>query len=572
MKHFRLHTHAILKHISASESFFATAFISIISLIFSSWLMFSTFSYNQTSHSMLLSSKVWSDFGAHIPMIRSFSHGDNLTRMSQGLMPEYPLFPEAPIRYHFLFYFGVGILEKIGIRIDWALNALSIIGFAGMLIAIYFVAKFLTSDWRVGILTWMFTLFNGSLTFVEYFRTHSVSFETLKTLIHLDEFVSFAPWKAGNISAFWTLNIFTNQRHLAFAFAIFFLFLLTLMTSEHLKQKQQFKHILPWGIVLGLLPFFHQPTFIALGIACLWYVLIFPKLRIPLIIMGVITSVIAIPQLTLLSKGQGTVTVAIGYLINKPFTVPSLLIYWWQNIGGHLILIPIGFILSPKRIRKYLFPAFFFFAVGFCFQFSRELAANHKFFNLFLILGNIFSAIAIVKCIDLIDSIKPIAIKIIAHALPIFCIFFLTFSGIIDVLPIANDRTITLKDVGANQTAEWFLNNTKPNAIIATASFFNHPASIAGRKLFLGWPYFAWSAGYDTEKRLFTDLKAIYTPTDLPSLCKLLTEFSISYVTFEENHMEELSFNEPFYANRFLLAYSSPSNDIRVYDVTKTCR
>lgn len=534
--------------------------------------MFSTFSYDQSTYSMRLSSKVWSDFGAHIPMIRSFSMGDNLSRIVHGLMPEYPLFPGLPIRYHFLFYMGVGILEKIGVRIDWALNIISILGFAGLLIAVYLTAKKLTNDWRIGLLTWFFTIYNGSLTFIEYFKTNPLSIRSLNQLFHLDEFVSFAPWKPGSISAFWTLNIYTNQRHLAFAFMLFFLLLLTIITSEHRKRKQQLSLLLPWGIILGFLPFFHQPTFIAIAIMCEWYVISIPNLRISLLAMGLITSVIAIPQLLMLSGGTNNFAVAIGYLADKPLTLSSVVSYWWQNIGGHLILIPIGFLLSPKRVRNYLFPAFFFFTVGFCFQFSRELAANHKFFNLFLILGSIFTAIAIVKYIDLINSIKSIAIKITARVLLVFCIFFLTFSGIVDILPIANDRTITLKDVGANQTAEWFLYNTKPSAIVATASFFNHSASIAGRKLFLGWPYFAWSAGYDTEKRLFTDLKAIYTPTDLPSLCKLVTEFSISYVTFEENHMEELSFNEPFYADRFLLAYSSPSHDIRIYDVAKTCR
>jgi hypothetical protein len=498
--------------------------------------------------------------------------GDNLTRILQGRMPEYPLFPGAPIRYHFLFYLCVGVLEKVGIRIDWALNSFSIIGFSGMLIAVYFVAKRLTSDVRVGLFTWVFTLLNGSLTFTEYFRHNPLSFQSLINLTHLDEFVSFAPWKPGDISAFWSLNIYTNQRHLAFAFAIFFFFLLTLITSEQKKRKEQFIRILPWGIVLGILPFFHQPTFITIGIACLWYIFAVPKLRIPLFGMGIITSVIALPQLLLLSHGQSSIAIAVGYIMDKPMTILSILPYWWHNIGLHLILIPIGFLLSSKRTRIYLFPAFLFFAMGFCFQFSRELAANHKFFNLFLIMGSIFTARTIVFIIDRISLITPFVLRIPVYVIPIFFVFVLTASGIIDILPITNDRTITLKDVSANQTTQWFATHTKPDAIIVTASFFNHPASIAGRKLFLGWPYFAWSAGYDTEKRLYTDLKSIYNPRDIRTLCNTLNESNISYVTFEDNHMEELSFNENFYTDRFLLTYSSPTRDFRVYDVAPTCR
>src|SRR4030042_3640834 len=91
-------------------------------LTISSYLMFRTFSYDTQTSSILIASKLWSDFSAHIPLIRSFSLGQNWT-------PQYPIFPGEPIRYHFLFYLLVGMLEKIGIRIDWALNIPSLIGF-----------------------------------------------------------------------------------------------------------------------------------------------------------------------------------------------------------------------------------------------------------------------------------------------------------------------------------------------------------------------------------------------------------------------------------------------------------
>ena len=82
--------------------------------------MFSTFSYEKGV--MEISSKAWSDFANHIPLIRSFSLGNNFP-------PQYPLFAGPPIRYHFLFYAFAGFLEKTGIRIDYALNIPSILGF-----------------------------------------------------------------------------------------------------------------------------------------------------------------------------------------------------------------------------------------------------------------------------------------------------------------------------------------------------------------------------------------------------------------------------------------------------------
>src|SRR5574340_918749 len=94
--------------------------LSIAAFCFSVWLMFHTFSYQ--SGSMLIAIKAWSDFASHIPLIRSFSLGNNFP-------PEYPIFPGEPIRYHFLFYLLVGLLEKAGLRIDWALNLPSALSF-----------------------------------------------------------------------------------------------------------------------------------------------------------------------------------------------------------------------------------------------------------------------------------------------------------------------------------------------------------------------------------------------------------------------------------------------------------
>src|SRR3989304_334289 len=102
-------------------------FLGFISVIFSIWLMSSSFSY--ANGSMQIATKAWSDFASTVPVIRSFSFGSNFP-------PEYPLFPGEPIRYHFLFYALVGILEKIGVRIDYALNIPSTMGFFALLLMI----------------------------------------------------------------------------------------------------------------------------------------------------------------------------------------------------------------------------------------------------------------------------------------------------------------------------------------------------------------------------------------------------------------------------------------------------
>src|SRR3989304_6961080 len=73
-----------------------TFFLFLLLFLFSFYLMFYTFGYDAKRSTMLIAPKLWSDFGAHIPLIRSFSMGDNWP-------PASPLYPGEPIRYHFGF-------------------------------------------------------------------------------------------------------------------------------------------------------------------------------------------------------------------------------------------------------------------------------------------------------------------------------------------------------------------------------------------------------------------------------------------------------------------------------------
>src|SRR6266699_5240049 len=127
----RKHLHHHLKKLQDKQHLIEIIII-IFSLIFSSWLMFHTFGYDNGS--MTIAGKAWSDFANHIPLIRSFSFGWNFP-------PQEPLFAGEPIHYHFIFFMLVGILERMGIRIDWALNLPSLLGFAGLMVMIYFFAK-----------------------------------------------------------------------------------------------------------------------------------------------------------------------------------------------------------------------------------------------------------------------------------------------------------------------------------------------------------------------------------------------------------------------------------------------
>ena len=499
--------------------------LGVFSVSFASWLMFHTFSYDAIDSSMRIATKAWSDFGAHIPLIRSFSLGNNWP-------PEYPLFPGSPIRYHFLFYFLVGILEKIGVRIDLALNIPSIIGFAGLMIGIAILAQKLFNDKRITVLSVLFFLFNGSLSWIRFFITHPPSIHSFQDITTNTIFPSFAPWGDGDISAFWNLNIYTNQRHLGAAFSLALLFIGILLHMEKIQWHKQKLFLIIEIAILALLPYFHQPILIMIAVFMLCYFVLFPKLRASLLLIGTLGILCILPQMFPLLSGTKTVHFEAGYLMTAPLTVGNVCWYWAQNLGLHVFLIPLGWLLASSKVKKITIPLFFLFLIPNLFQFAVEMAANHKFFNFYLIFGNMLSAYALVRTYTYVWKYK--LLQFLSRTCALTCGFFLVFSGIIDFFPIANDAKIPLTDMPKNEIATWIRDNTPPDAVFLNSSYFFHPASIAGRKIFQGWPYFTWSAGY-TENRGAL-MKQVYESNSPAVFCPILKQKHIHFLTAENTH------------------------------------
>jgi len=520
-----------------ARKIFGEAIVVVLFLLFSFLLMFHTFGYDSAQKNILIARTLWSDFGSHIPLIRSFSMGNNWP-------PEYPIFPGEPIRYHFLFYLLVGMLAKIGFRLDWALNLPSALGFALLLWGIWTLATTLFKNKAIAFLSILFFLFNGSLSFIKFFTRQPLSFR---------DFPAFGPWDGGVITAFWNLNIYTNQRHLAWGFALGIWFLVWVVSS-----KKPIIGALLWGLSIGALPYFHQPTLIIMAILMGTNFLFFPRLRLPILIAASIGLFLIAPQLLTMPKTE-SLSWFPGYLIFDRFTVPNFLSFWFQNLGLHALLVPLGFFILPSRAKKILLPLFFLFILGNLFKFSMEVAANHKFFNFALILGNMVSAYVIISLIR-------------RNIVTVVLILFLTLSGIIDFLVIAGDTKGPLPDVGNNQTASWIATNTPKDALFLNSSFLYHPASLAGRKIFLGWPYFAWSAGYDTYGRM-AEMRTMYESKDPKVFCPLLTKYGITYITVEDtkNDPNLPRIDTKYFESRAKPVFTDTERDTRIYITTDLC-
>lgn len=526
----------------------------LLCFFLSFFIMFHTFSYSQGN--MLIASKVWSDFGAHIPLIRSFSFGFNFP-------VEYPIFPGEAIHYHFLFYAFVGLLEKLGLPINIALNIPSSIGFFLLLIMLYFFAKQLFSSRAIGILSVIFFLFNGSFSFYYFLKGNPFSISFFQEVVTNSKFYSFAPYYGeGIVSAFWNLNIFTNQRHFAAAFALSLFIIYILLRPVFQQKKIGISQSLLLGIFLGISFYFHIAVFMMTGIVIFLLGILFSQIRGQSIFLLTIAGIIAYPQYLYMNSGGDVFSTVFkpGYLISNELTFSNFIWYWLMNFGIHIVLIVTGFFLSNKS-RKKVFLAFFsMFIIGNLFQFSPEMAANHKFFNYFLLIGIMYSAYVILLAWK----------KVFLRPVCILLFFLLTFSGIIDFFPIVNDSKIILPDFPNNKTAAWIKENTPPESVFLNHTYFFAPESIAGRKVFLGWPYFAWSAGHDTSDRGKTR-ELLFSSESKKEICQLLKQNNLSYIEVNKSLLNDPD-NPPIssiFQDEFYLEYKN--ENIEIYTTQKSC-
>jgi len=505
-------------------SFKSDYFVLVLCLILGWWLMGLTFS--NSGGILYIATKAWSDFGAHLPLIRSFSLGNNFP-------VEYPLFPGEPIRYHFMFYALVGVLERVGMNLGVAFNGLSGFGFGLMLWMIYRVAKLIFKSSLSGWLAIWLVLMNSSLSFLILAEKSHLNWLQpsdwpllIQKIISAKHFVSFGPWDGSLVSAFWTLNIYTNQRHLGLSLALVWWLIWPLLfawfgrNSEiRSDSKGWFKTLLRIS-VFAILPLLHQAGFLIAALLSgmlLVFSLIQPKVRIKVgkklwgsyllaIASGCLVAVQFVPTSHEIPK------IVWGFLAFDK-TWLGVLNYWWWNLGLGLVIWLAG-LVWPNKAQRLLWLVTPIFILANVWQFSPDMINNHKLVNFFGQALAITAAGWLVMLVKFLgkdrlnlrklkasDWFRKIATGIIL--LPIGVGIFLnwTLSGLTDFFPILNDPKYVLEDWNARPISIWLKENTSPAATILTTTYFYHPASLAGRKIFIDYGYFAWSLGYNDQLR-----------------------------------------------------------------------
>jgi hypothetical protein len=516
------------------------------SLLFASiWLMYHTFSYRDGTFQ--ISAKVYSDFSSHIPLIRSFSLGSNWP-------PQYPLYSGEPIKYHFLFYFFVGIIEKAGIPIDHALNIISALGLFALAICIYIYGSFLFSSKKVGLLSVVFFIFNGSFSFLDFLKSHPLSLNSLREIIGNSEFSSFGPWDGSPISAFWNLNIYTNQRHLGFSYAICLIIVIILFC-----RKDRFKNFV--GFLLGSLLLVNQAGFMISFVFLVYSLVFYRHSQKYYIYLFLGFSPWLLLYITLLNPTP-SVSIQLGYLLPQGGGFYDFLRYWFLNLGIHTVLIPLGFVFAARRNRVLILCILTLFIVPNIVRLSPDIINNHKLFNFFLISATPFSAFAVLKLTSSNHFVKLLILVISPLTV---------LGGIFDIFPILNDYSVSISDYPTSKIVSFFVKNTPPNSVVLNDTWIYNPSSLAGRLIFNGYSYFTWSYGYDTVKHDQVSY-AIYSSLKKREACKSLINHGINYVQVSTFPDQKFLVARSLWSQQFVPDFIDGIDGVSIYSVKKNCQ
>ncbi|MEQ1558889.1 MAG: hypothetical protein ABL933_08125 [Methyloglobulus sp.] len=550
----------------------------IFSLILASFIAWHTLSVKDGA--LLIGSTVWSDFGPHLAMIRSFSMGENFP-------PQYPHFPEGNIRYHFMFQFMAASLEYLGMRLDWAFNLPSIFSLVSLFLLLYVLAVAITGKRLVGVLTGYLFIFRSSFAFFTYIKENLAGDNLWQSLWNVSLHIGKTEHENWGL---WAQNVYANQRHFAFSICVFIVALLALLpllkamvaefNQDNPKSRIDFLNSKPsfflgkgnwwpesWqraitlGVLLGLISFWNGAVLItALIIFCI--LAVFCRHRGEFLIIAALSLILSFAQQSWFI-GAGAAAVkpswSFGFLAEHK-TLAGTAAFYLELLGLFCPLFFISLFNTPRGYKAlalaFIAPLIFASTISL----TTDINANHKFIMLSVMLSNIFIAAFLVRLWESKDN----ALTVTAILLSVL----LSVTGWVDLLTLynmnKNDVTIAMDD----PVTLWASKNSNPRDIFLTDWEVLHPVQFAGRPIYFGWPYYAWSAGYDTDTR-GEKMKSIYQANSAQEVLDMSHAEGIRFIVIDDavRNSKEYGVNEPLIIQTLPLVFSHEKNHTLIFKV-----
>lgn len=518
---------------------------------------------------------VFSDFSPHVGMIRSFSYGSNFPT-------SYSHYGGEDIKYHFMFQFLAGNLEFLGMRIDYAFNLPSMMSFISAFMLLYVLAQKITGRMLSGILALLFFAFRSGKALFLYLSRIPKGENIVKALRDNTNFIGETPHEDWGL---WNLNVYCNQRHLAFGLAAMFFVIIiflphlyeifgiirekkysvrTIFFSREGWEIKNIRYPIVLGILLGSLSFFHGSAVIGC-LLVLFVIAVFSTRRLEFAITAVIAVLLTMLQTGYFIEGSVISEKFLFGFIAENKTIFGVASYLERLLGILPLCIAAAFILG-KCIERYMIaaalaPLVFAFTVSL----TVDVTVNHKYIMMSCILLGIASAALITGMYDK----KKMVFRIAAALL----ILSLTATGIYDFATVLrkNSRegkiTLNMED----PLTEFVREHSTAEDVFLTDTYTINQLVFGGAMLYQGHQYYAWSAGYDTDYR-DRMVKRMYEAETSAKLDALVKENNISFIVIDYGNRNSSSYdlNEDNIRDTYECVYETGKQewDIAIFDTS----
>jgi hypothetical protein len=538
-----------------------------ILFIFITWIMFYVFFIKD---GVLYSGfTVFGDYAPHTAMIRSFSWGTNFPT-------QYPHFGGEDVKYHFMFQFLAGNLEYLGMRLDIAYNSISILSLLGLLIVLYQIAMRITGKFFSSVLAVLLFFFRSGWSFFQFVWEHIQTGDLWQTLQNNTAFIGYTPNENWGL---WNFNVYLNQRHFAFGLLMASVFIWVYLEwleagdaheeKGFLWVKGRFFSVEAWkcrnpetalliGVILGLCAFWNGAAVIGCLLILMGFA-VFSDGKLDYVITAAFTVLFSSLQSSVFVDGQlMSPSFYFGFLAEKK-TLAGIIQYLFTMSGITFLGLIVLFVFWKRKERMialgFLLPTVFSFFVSL----TPDINVNHKY----IMISCAFLTILWGQAIGNLFG-KKIRGKAVAAVLTVF----LTVTGIYDFVVILKDNDSHHRvSVNLNSSLSlWLAENLTSDDLILTPEYSINEVTMSGVMLYCGWPYYAWSAGYDTGYRAQKAVE-IYTTDDAAVLRETVEQEGITYILFEEGmEFEQQNCREDVIRDTYPLVYTSEDGRIRIYE------
>lgn len=540
---------------------------------FAAWLDISSFS--RSGSTVSAGSSVFSDFSTHTALVSSFAKGRNFP-------VGYPHFASDGIAYHFLFFFLCGNLLYLGLPIDLAINLPSILTFVAFCVLLGLLAVAITRLRAAFFLAPYLMVFRSSFAFLTRLRDllqqpGATLSSVLKAVLETRTFIGGTPRDSWGL---WGLNVYANQRHLAFGIsallAVLFLFLPFLLPpGRHLAASDP-RRLRPDSpadrrrlaaalIVAALLPYFHGSALIAL-LLVLAGLMPFSRARLAHVCVAAVAVASAFLQGRQFRSGGLPLAPQLYFgFIAENRTPIGILAYLYEMSGLLLLLAVLAALLLPRTRR--LLPAFLLpLAFGLTVSLTPDVTVNHKYLMItFGLLGCLVTG--------LLGWLwrRPGRLRAGRRVLAVILLLVLSLTGWMELVIFRNLNEIRVSAVLDSPLVAFVEKSTPPQSVFVTGPLSYHALFFTGRQVYFGHAYYAWSAGHDTfarEAKVKAFLAAV--DGDPAAAARFIAAEKVDYLMIDNELRQhpEYTVNEAFFRQNFReVAWFPGQGDLRIFDL-----